>query len=253
MDQILWAALPFIGLLGGFFSGFLGLGGGVVMFPLLTLAGAVPVKLATGTDLVHVLIAAATSTVAHYRGGQVDTRAAFFIGLAGVSGGLLGSFLSVALSPLALQGIYLLVVGLGAVMLFISVPVKAEGYRKGDFNRAAAIAIGLGVGSLAGLLGVGGGFIVIPLMTYWLGIPLRVAIGTSLLVIFITSAGTIWAKFGVGHIHLSITLLVLSGSIAGALIGAYISRKTPVRYLRFSLLLILIMIFLTMGYKIFFL
>jgi len=221
------------------------------MLPLLTLLGGVPLKLVTGTDLVHVLVTSATSTIFHYRGGMVDTRVGLFLGFAGIAGGLLGSLLSVPLSPFVLRVIYLFVVGLGAFILFLPAPLEFDGYRKGNFNRALGIATGLGVGALAGLLGVGGGFITVPLMTYFLKIPLRVAIGTSLLFIFITSLGTIWAKIGVGHIHTTITLLVLSGSITGALIGPSVSRKVPVRFLRLALIVLLILILIVFGYKTF--
>ncbi len=219
------------------------------MFPLLTLVGGVPVKLATGTNLIHILIAAAISTISHFRAGQVDSKSGLNLGLAGIAGGLIGSFLSVPLSPRSLQFIYLCVVGLAAVMLFIPLPIDSKTYRKGSFNKAAGIAVGVLVGSLAGLLGAGGGFITIPLMTYCLKIPLRVAIGTSLLVILITSLGTFWAKLGVGHIDLSITLLALIGSIPGALIGSHFSRKTPVRLLRLALLSLLILIFFMVAYE----
>jgi uncharacterized membrane protein YfcA len=251
METIVWFALPFIGLAGGFVSGFIGLGGGVILLPLLTFLGGIPLKLATGTSLVQVLIAAATSTLSHYRGGMVDVRAGFLLGLAGIAGGLAGSFLSVSLSPRALQCIYLFVVGLALLILFLPAPADSEPYQKGNFNMSAGIAIGFGVGSLSGLLGAGGGFIIIPLMTYYLKVSLRVAIGTSLLIILVTSLGTIWAKFGVGHIDLTITLLVLSGSVIGALVGSYVSRRTPVKFLRLSLLGILILIIVTVGYKTF--
>jgi hypothetical protein len=144
------------------------------------------------------------------------------------------------------------VVGLAAVMLFIPLPIDSETYRMGSSNKPAGVAIGLGVGSLAGLLGAGGGFITVPLMTYCLKIPLKVAIGTSLLIILITSLGTFWAKLGVGHIDLSITLLALIGSIPGALIGSHFSRKAPVRILRLALLFLLIAIFFMVAYEILF-
>ena len=90
-DPILWA-LPFIGLVGGFLSGLLGLGGGVALLPLLTWVGRVPLKVATGTTLVQVMIAAATGLVAHYRGGMVDLTAGLVLGISGIAGGLVGSF-----------------------------------------------------------------------------------------------------------------------------------------------------------------
>ena len=108
-DPILWA-LPFIGLVGGFLSGLLGLGGGVVLLPLLTWVGRVPLKVATGTTLVQVMIAAATGLVAHYRRGMVDLTAGLVLGISGIAGGLVGSFLSGYLSTRLLEFIFLLIV-----------------------------------------------------------------------------------------------------------------------------------------------
>lgn len=250
MEGPTWVALPFIGFAGGFGSGLVGLGGGVIMFPLLTLMGGIPVKLATGTDLVHVLIAATTSMIVHHRAGKVDFKLGLIIGLAGIGGGIVGSFLSVPLSNHVLQCVYLAVVGLATLILFIPLPLESENYVMGNTNRMAGMAMGAGVGCLTGLLGVGGGFILVPLMTYCLRIPLRIAIGTSLLVILITGLGTFWAKWGVGHIDPAITLLVISGSVGGALVGSYLSRRAPVRHLRVALVGILILIFALVGHKI---
>lgn len=251
MENSIWVALPLIGLIGGFISGLLGLGGGVVMLPLLTFVGKVPLKLATGASLVHVFITSATGMFSHYRGRMVDLKAGLILGIAGVVGGLVGSFLSVPLSTRSLEYIYLFVVMIAVILLFIPQRLDDKNYNKGDFNKPAGIMIGLGVGSLTGLLGVGGGFIMIPLMTYFLKIPLRVTIGTSLLIILVISLGTLWAKFGVGHVNLLITLLVISGATIGALLGAYVSRRTPVKLLRLFLLFILILILFAVGYKTF--
>lgn len=251
MENMALALLPFIGMIGGFLSGLLGLGGGVVMLPLLTLIGNVPFKLATGTDLVHVCIAAATGLVVYFRRDLVDVKAGLVIGISGVAGGFASTWLSVYLSVFSLQFIYLFVVGLAIVLLSVRLKVDNEQYRKGAFNKAAGVVIGLGVGSLAGLLGVGGGFLIIPLMTYFLNIPLRLAIGTSLLIILITSSGAIGAKFQVGQIDLWITLLVVSGSIAGALLGAYVNRRIMPTNLQKILLFVLILIFFSVGYKTF--
>lgn len=251
MEEICLAILPVIGFIGGFLSGMLGLGGGVIMLPLLTFVGGIPLKLATGTDLVHVFLASATGMVSHYRSGMVDVRAGLLLGLAGVTGGFGGSHLSVQLSVNQLQYIYLFIVGLAIILLATPLKWENENYIKGNFNKILGIAIGIGIGSLAGLLGVGGGFIIIPLSIYLLKIPLRVAIGTSLLIIFISSIGTIPAKFKVGHINLTITVLVVSGSINGAILGAYISRKLPIRFLRMALISILSLIFMLVGYKAF--
>ena len=250
-DPVLWS-LPMIGLIGGFLSGLLGLGGGVVLLPLLTWVGKVPLRVATGTTLVQVMIAAATGWIAHYRGGMVNLSMGLVLGISGVAGGLVGSFLSVYLSIRVLEFIFLFVVGGAIALLFAQGklyddPHPREGF---DFNKVLGSSIGFGVGSLTGLLGVGGGFVVIPLMIRCLGLPLRVAIGTSLMAIFISSVGTLVVKYNIGQVHLLITLLVISGSTVGAWTGAYVSRRTPVDLLRMSLLTMLALIFLVVGYKV---
>ncbi|MBM4348770.1 MAG: sulfite exporter TauE/SafE family protein [Deltaproteobacteria bacterium] len=252
MENVSLPVLPLLGLIGGFLSGLLGLGGGVIMLPLLTFIGGVPLKLATGTDLVHVFIASATGMFFHYRNGIVDLKAGVLLGIAGIVGGFAGSFLSVQLSARNLQSIYLLVVALAITILLIPLKSENKDYKMGNFNKALGVTIGIGVGSLTGLLGIGGGFIILPLSIHLLEIPLRVTIGTSLLFILISSIGTIGAKFKVGQIHLPITLFVISGSVVGALLGAHISRKIQIKYLRVILISVLGLIFITVGFKTFF-
>jgi uncharacterized protein len=252
MDTVALPFLPLIGLFGGILSGLLGLGGGVIILPLLTLIGRVPLKLATGTSLVHVMFAAAAGTLSHYRAGKVDSKGGFLLGVAGIGGGFLGSFLSVSLSTHALNLIFLSLVALAILLLFIPLKFDQENYIKGSFNKIEGILVGLGCGFLVGLLGIGGGFILIPLMIYLLKIPLRETIGTSLLIILISSVGTLGAKYGVGHIDVNITLLVVSGSIGGALLGASISRRVHVKYLRLVLVSLLSLIFISMGVNILF-
>lgn len=219
------------------------------MLPLLMLVGKVPLKLATGTTLAQVFIAATTGMLFHHRAGMVDLKAGLLMGIAGVVGGFIGSFLSVPLSPQFLQFLFLLIVGLTIILFFIPLNFKEEDYVKGEFNKMLGIAIGIGAGCLAGLLGVGGGFIIIPLMIYVLRIPFRVTIGTSLLIILISSLGTLGAKFSLGQINLLATLLVVSGSVVGVYFGAHVSRKIHVKFLRLILLSLLALIFISMGFK----
>lgn len=251
MENIALPVLPLIGLIGGFLSGLLGLGGGVIMLPLLTFIGGVPLKLSTGTSLVHIIIASATGTLSHCRAGMVDFKAGLILGIAGIAGGFLGSFLSVPLSTHSLNLVFLFLVALAILLLFIPLKSDEGNYIKGSFNKIEGILIGLGCGFLVGLLGVGGGFILIPLMIYILRIPLRETIGTSLLIILITSLGTFGAKYGVGHIDVTVTFLVVSGSIWGSLLGAYVSRKTHIQFLRLTLISTLLLILFTVGYKTF--
>lgn len=252
MENVTLPILPLIGAVGGFLSGLLGLGGGVIILPLLTFIGRIPFKLATGTGLVHVVVASATGMFFHYRKGMVDLNAGLYLGIAGIGGGFLGTYLSVLLEEQYLQSIYLFIVILAVFVLFVPLKLENHEYEKGNFNKVLGTTIGFGVGSLTGLLGAGGGFILIPLMIYFLKIPLRITIGTSLFIILITSIATMGAKFKVGHIDSLITMLVISGSVAGAWFGSFLSQKTHTKLLRVILIILLFLIFITVGYKTFF-
>jgi uncharacterized protein len=243
---------PLIGLVAGFLSGLLGVGGGVILLPLLVFVGGIPLKVATGTSLVHVFAASATGMYSHHRRGMVDLKAGLYLGLAGSGGGFLGTWLSVPFAVRGLQLIFLLVVASAVIMLMVPLNIEDDGYRKGEFNKLLAIGIGLGVGCLVGLLGVGGGFILVPLMIYLLRIPLRITIGTSLWVIFISSMVTMIAKFKVGQIDLAATLLVVSGSIVGTLLGSHTSRRIATGLLKKILICVLGLILLMVGYQTFF-
>lgn len=146
MDNIVFLLLPIIGLFGGFLSGLLGLGGGVIMLPLLTFVGGVPFKLSTGTTLVHIMISGASGALSHFRAGMVDFKAGLILGIAGIAGGFLGSFLSIPLSTHSLNLIFLFLVVSAIAFLFIPLKFDVEIYKKGHFNKIEGILMGIGCG-----------------------------------------------------------------------------------------------------------
>ena len=155
-------ALTTIGLVGGFLAGLLGLGGGVIIIPLLVYGAGLPVKLATGVSVIQALFAAASGVTIHRKHRSVDTRLGLVLGVTGVIGGAVGSFGSAAITGRALLFTYSCLV-LAAIALLFFAP-RNEQPRPAPVDIWRAAPIGLGVGVLAGILGLGGGFIIAPLL-----------------------------------------------------------------------------------------
>ncbi|MGI5837506.1 MAG: sulfite exporter TauE/SafE family protein, partial [Chloroflexota bacterium] len=175
MDLMVYGSLAVIGLIGGTMAGFLGIGGGIVIIPLLLYVAGLEVKLAMGISMIQALFATLSGLLIHRRNRTVDVRLGVILGIAGVMGALIGSFGSAYISADILLITYFCLVWLSIFLLFVA--PKNESPRDKDVSIPQAFPLGLGVGTLAGMLGVGGGFIMTPLMISVLRIPTRTAVG----------------------------------------------------------------------------
>lgn len=254
-----------IGVTVGVCSGFFGFGGGFMMTPALNMFG-LPMPYAIGTDLTQMAGSATISTMKHRKLGHVDFRLGLFMILGTVAGVEAGKHLIMYMEglgnvDLVVRYIYIvLLAGLGMYMLreasrstasasivtsgntpqeapsrlvqriralnlppFISLP--ASGISR--ISVWIPLGIGFTTGLLAGLLGVGGGFIRMPALVYLLGVPTVVAIGTDLFEIIISGAYGCFTYAMVGRVEIMAAILILIGSSAGVQIGA-----TATRYVR---------------------
>jgi uncharacterized membrane protein YfcA len=249
MDLYVFGELTAIGLVGGVMAGFLGIGGGVVIIPLLLYGAGLTMQIATGVSMVQAFFATLSGLVVHRRNRTIDHRLGAVLGLAGVVGGLLGALLSARLTNQALLMLYLALVAVSLVLMFLA--PRAEAPKNRPTSLWLSIPIGLGVGVLAGMLGVGGGFIMIPLMISALRIPTRIAVGTSLVVIVLTTlAGTI-GKIAAGLFDLQLAAFVILGSIVGAQVGGRLNARVSPRVIRLSLTVLLVAILIRTGLDLF--
>lgn len=246
MDVFQIVELVAIGLAGGFMAGLVGIGGGIVIIPLLVYVAGLPVNLATGISMVQAFFATTSGLVVHRRNRTVDWNLGILLGAVGIVGALVGSFGSASMSGQALLTIYFGLVVI-AILLMVMAPrgVENENYK---VNRPLAGTLGLGVGVLAGMLGVGGGFIMTPLMISVLKIPTRSAVGTSLLMILPTTLAGSIGKIATGQFDLSIAAIIIAGSITGAQFGGRANAKLTPRAVRLVLTVLLIVIVLRTGY-----
>ena len=232
-----------LGLLSGGLVGLLlgatGGGGSLVAIPLLVYVVGVPVQNATAMSLIVVGYSALFGAWQESRQQRVHLRSAALFSLTGMIGAWVGAQ-GHQLVPEALV-LFLF----GNLLLFISVWTFWKNY-EGEQNdiptgcakefsgRCAlkALAFGWGVGLLTGFFGVGGGFLIVPALMFLMGFPIRLAIGTSLLIIALISIGGVIGHLKVAHLDVVLTGLVLLGSLLGLLFGAQVTRSIPTHHLR---------------------
>lgn len=186
-----WWALIVLGLLAGFLSGLLGVGGGIVIAPTLLALG-FGQRLAAGTSLAAIVPTSIVGVIDYALHGQVSWLAAGLIAAGAIVGAQIGTALLPRVSRRALQWGFVGFLALVFVSLLVVIPSRGAEMSIDMLTGIAIVIFGLGVGILSGLLGVGGGFIIVPLLVLLFGASDVVAKGTSLLVMVPTAiSGTI--------------------------------------------------------------
>ncbi len=248
----------------GFLSGLFGVGGGFLMTPLLIFIG-IPPAVAVGTEANQIVAASVSGVLAHWRRGNVDFKMGLVLLLGGFAGSTLGvmlfSFLrGLGQIDLVISLSYVIFLGtIGALMLYESaktmrrrktspgqrrklhqhtwvhgLPLKMR-FRRSKLYISALLpfTVGFLVGVLAAIMGVGGGFVMVPAMIYLLGMPTNVVIGTSLFqIIFVTANVTFLQSYANQTVDVVLALMLLIGAVIGAQFGARAGAKLQGEELR---------------------
>ena len=248
----------------GFLSGMFGVGGGFLMTPLLIFAG-VPPAVAVATEANQITAASVSGALVHWRRGGVDLKLGVVLIVGGVLGSILGTqiftFLrTVGQVDLMISLAYVFFLGsIGLLMLKESItawrrrvqgvirpkkrdhsswihglPFKMR-FRKSRLYISVLLPLSIGavVGVLAAIMGVGGGFIMVPAMIYILGMPTSVVVGTSLFqIIFVTATVTFLHSVNTQTVDVMLAVLLLIGAVIGAQFGARAGRKLQGEQLR---------------------
>lgn len=220
------AALLGLGI--GLTLGTLGGGGSILAVPALVYGLGQPVARAVPTSLIVVGLSAAGGAFSHLRGGRVAWRTALGFGAAGIGGAFVGAYLNHLLAePVVLVGFALLMIIVGVAML--RRPEREPSASDGPRGTYWARAVGAGAmtGVLTGLFGVGGGFLVVPALVLLLGLPMPLAVGTSLVVIVINAASGVFAHLGYGGFDPALSGVFAAGGVAGAVIGGHFGGRVP--------------------------
>lgn len=213
------------GILIGLLLGVVGGGGSILTVPILVYIIGQEVHEATATSLVIVGATALVGVVPHARAGRVVLRTALIFGGAGIAGAFVGTWLNVRVSgPVILLLFGLLMLGVAARMAFAR-PPRQQGAVNAEAPgfRWPVLAAGLVVGILTGFFGVGGGFLIVPALVLVLGLPMHLAIGTSLVVIAINAGAGVVAHLGSGGIDMPLAALFVAGGAAGSTLGSHLA------------------------------
>lgn len=256
----------------GFLSGVFGVGGGFLLTPLLIFIG-VPPTVAVASSANQLIGASVSGVLAHWRRGNVDFKMGSVLLVGGLAGSLLGVWIFTLLKrlgqvELTISICYVLLLGaLGFLMMVESgrtllrlhrpgagrrrlhqhtwmhgLPLKAR-FRRSRLYISALLPIGIGfvIGIFSAILGIGGGFIMVPAMIYMLGMPTAVVPGTSLLqIIFVAANVTVLQAYTNHTVDAVLALVLLVGGVLGARVGSRLGTHLRGEQLRFLLALMVL-------------
>jgi len=235
----------------GLSLGLLGSGGSILTVPVLHYLAGQPEKLAIGGSLLVVGLIAAAASVPYALSRQVDWRNVAWFGLPGMAGAWLGATLARWVPGPVQLALFAAVMLLAAWRMLRGGMVQRPDHKA---HRVAVVAGGLGVGALSGLVGVGGGFLIVPALVLLAGVPMASAVGTSLAVIAL-NAFTGFAKY-VGVLEReslaldwSVLFTIAAVGIAGSFAGHRLGRRLPQATLRrlFGVFLVLMGAFIAVD------
>jgi uncharacterized membrane protein YfcA len=264
-----------LGLAVGLLSGLFGVGGGFLMTPLLIMLG-IPSTVAAATDSTQIVAASTSGTYAHWKVGNVDFKMGLYLLAGGFVGGLLGVqgikvLRAMGNADFVIKITYVLMLGIVGAYMFIeslqsmrkkpsetatvqkeskigaflkSLPLQTE-FEKSGVTHSILVPIILGclVGILAAIMGVGGGFLMVPIMFYILRMPMHVIVGTSLFQILFTCIEVTFLQSYTNHtVDFTLAVLLLVGSTIGAQVGAVFGRKLKGEQLKILLAIIVLVV-----------
>ncbi|PCI34033.1 MAG: permease [Alphaproteobacteria bacterium] len=258
----------------GFLSGMFGVGGGFLMTPLLIFVG-IPPAVAVATEANQITAASVSGALAHGRRGGIDFKMGGMLIIGGAVGSYFGAMIFTVLKEtgqvdLMISLAYVLFLGSIGGMMFVESVRSILRNRRGDTTKPGRrprtwvdalplkmrfrtskmyvsgllpLAIGGLVGVLAAIMGVGGGFIMVPAMIYLLNMPIKVVIGTSLFQItFVTASVTFLHSVNTQTVDVVLALILLIGAVIGAQFGARVGLKLKGEQLRILLAILVLVV-----------
>ena len=237
------ATLAGLGFVGSFVAGLVGVGGAIVMIPLLYYVppwlgvGALDMRLVAGVTMAQVLAATVVGAAMHGGAGAMHRPLAVVAGSSMAVASLGGALASRYVGGRVLLAVFGVMGLLGLVLMFLPLPAESWEFLGAEvtFDRKAAVVYPAAIGVLSGLVGAGGAFLLMPVLVGVMRIPFRVSIGTSLAITGASALTGFLGKLVTAQVPLWPTVAVVAGGAAGVVVGARLSRRAPTRVLRATL------------------
>ncbi len=255
----------------GFFGSLVGLGGGVIIVPILTLVYHVDIRLAIGASIVSVIATSSGAAVTYVRERLTNIRAGMFLEMATTVGAITGAYLTTLLSGNILYVLFAAVIIYSASAMYrkrhTTKPLVTsndrmaryfhlhgsyydQSQRKEIVYKIAGTKLGLGLMYIAGIvsaiLGVGSGALKVPAMDLAMHMPMKVSVATSNFMIGVTAAASAGAYFARGQINPVIAAPVAIGVLLGAIIGSRLLNRVSANYIRVLFLVVLVILAIVM-------
>ncbi|MGH7928166.1 MAG: sulfite exporter TauE/SafE family protein [Candidatus Binatia bacterium] len=242
MSAELFFALLSLAAIAGFGSGFIGVGGGLLLFPLLLYVPphlglqAIDPKTVAALVLSQVFFGGLVGGTAHWRQGRVHKKLTLVGGVASSAGAFLGGIASKWASEWFLLLLFGIVTLIAGAVMFLPAPSaekEAATIEAVSIPFLALSAIALAIGLVVGLLGAGN-FLFVPLLIYALKIPTRISIGSSLVIFVVNGFAGFLGKLATGQIPLFMTIAIIAGASLGAIAGERCHRGVSPQVLRYA-------------------
>jgi uncharacterized membrane protein YfcA len=248
-----------VGTVTGVFSGLLGIGGALVIIPILLYLPeyvglpSLSMHIITGISAMQTTFATLAASYFHRKTGNVNDSIVLKIGIGIAIGSLSGAILAKYLPEVALMWIYAAFIGVAALLLLLrkdpavgeeKAPAKSVTVMKG-------LSFGVCIGLPAGALGFAGSVVIIPLLNTLFSIPLAVAISTGTHIAFIASLMSFLGKLGTGQIEIISALIISVSATTGAYLGSKLNKKLSSNFLRYLLLFLILITLVKVLFDIF--
>lgn len=240
MFENLWL-IP-LGFAAGVLGSIIGLGGGIIVMPVLTFLG-MPHTVAANSSLFAAFSNSIASTVSYAKQKRIDYKMGLRLGLMSVPGTVLGALISAQITPATFKILFGLVLVASCYYIFVKKNISAKPPDPSKYMLIASAAISFSAGTLSSLFGIGGGIVFVPLMIIGLGLLVKNATATSQLILMFSSFSGLVSHALLGHADFQYALLLSIGAFAGGLIGAKISvdmKDNSVRILIIAAMLVVV-------------
>ena len=245
-----------LGGLAGFMAGLLGIGGAIILVPMLMyippmFGEELSFHTITGISMTQVFFAALTGMLIHAKGGNIRWNLVLLIGGFMLTGSFVGSIASNYLPEKTLKIVFAAVLAISMLMLMQArrdegeeqeEAGKVNTYAETSQKKIIAGVMGLVIGLLSGMVGVGGAAFITPSMNYFLNVPIKLCIGTSLGIILAGGAAGFLGKAITGQVAFDLALYIVIGAILGSQLGSRVSMKLPGEQLRKILVFVLFLV-----------
>ena len=237
MIEELWL-IP-LGFVAGLLGSIIGLGGGIIIVPVLTFLGFPPTA-AASNSLFAAFSNAVASSISYAKQKRIEYSIGFKLGLLSVPGSILGAFISADITPSLFKILFGIILISASIYIFSKRKLESKDYNISKQVMVFAVGASFFAGIISGLFGIGGGIIFVPLMVILMGLSMKNAAPTSQFILLFASSSGLITHSILGHPDFYHALLLASGAFIGGLVGARLSLEIKEKGLRILIMIVMI-------------